>query len=55
MQGGGNMCRKNLTIGIALAAFGAGLLVASFFETPFFCGCLGLMIMVAGVVILKKR
>lgn len=49
------MCRKNLTIGIALAAFGAGLLVASFFETPFFCGCLGLMIMVAGVVILRKR
>jgi membrane-bound ClpP family serine protease len=49
------MCRKNQLIGVALAAFGLGLLVASFFESPFFCGCIGLIALAAGVVILQKK
>ena len=49
------MCRKNQLLGVAVTAFGVGLLVASFFETPFFCGCLGLIAMAVGVVILQKK
>ena len=49
------MCRRKQMFGVALLGFGVGLLVASFFESGFFCGCLGLMIMVAGVVCLQKK
>lgn len=55
LSGGGRMCRKNQLLGVAVTAFGVGLLVASFFETPFFCGCLGLIAMAVGVVILQKK
>ena len=49
------MCRRNQLFGVALLGFGVGLLVASFFESGLFCGCLGLMIMVAGVICLQKK
>ena len=49
------MCRKNQLIGVAISSFGLGFLVASFFESPFFCGCLGLIILAVGVVILQKK
>ena len=53
--GGGSMCRRNQMLGLGLLGFGVGLLVASFFESGFFCGCLGLMIMVVGVICLQKK
>lgn len=49
------MCRRNQLLGVALMAFGLGLLAAGFFESVFFCGCLGLGVMVVGVVILQKK
>ena len=49
------MCRRNQLLGIALIAFGLGLLVAGFFESVFFCGCIGVGIIVAGVVVAQKK
>lgn len=49
------MCRRNQLLGVALMAFGLGLLVAGFFESVFFCGCMGIGIVVVGVVVVKKK
>jgi membrane-bound ClpP family serine protease len=49
------VCRKNQLLGVALLGFGLGFLLASFFESGFLCGCLGLIAMVAGVVCLQKK
>lgn len=49
------MCRKNQLCGIGLLGFGLGLLVASFLESALFCGCLGLVGMAVGIVILQKK
>ncbi len=49
------MCRKNQLLGIATAAFGLGLLVASCFESAFLCGCVGIAAIVVGIVILQKK
>ncbi len=49
------MCRKKQLLGVALLGFGCGLLLASFFELGFLCGCLGLIAMVGGVICLQKR
>lgn len=42
-------------MGVASAAFGLGLLVAGFFESVFFCGCVGIGAIVLGVVFLQKK
>ena len=49
------MCRKNQLIGVALGAFGLGLLVASLFQSLFFCGCVGVGCITIGIVILQKK
>ena len=49
------MCRKNQLCGMALLGFGLGLLRASFFESALVCGCLGLIGMAVGIVILQKK
>jgi len=49
------MCRKNQLLGVTLLGFGLGLLVASFFETGFLCGCLGLIAMTAGILCTQKK
>lgn len=49
------MCRRNQLFGMALAGFGLGLLVAGLFESGFFCGCVGIAAICAGLVILKKK
>ncbi len=49
------MCRKNQLLGIALAAFGLGLLTAVFFESMLFCGCLGMGCVVTGIIVLQKK
>lgn len=49
------MCRRNQLLGVALAGFGMGLVVACLFESTFFCGCVGLIAICAGVCLLKKK
>ena len=49
------MCRKNLLLGCSLVAFGLGMLVASFFESGFSSGLLGVAIIVAGILLLRKK
>lgn len=49
------MCRKNWLLGCSLAAFGLGMFAASFFESGFVSGLLGVAITVAGVLVLRKK
>lgn len=49
------MCRKNQLLGVALAAFGLGLLFAGLFESGFFCGCVAIGLIVAGLVLSRKK
>lgn len=49
------MCRRNQLLGIALAGFGLGLLMACFFESGFFCGCIGLIAIGVGLMIVRHR
>ena len=49
------MCRRNQLLGVALMAFGLGLLMATFFESGLFCGCLGFGDAAVGIVVLQKR
>ncbi len=48
------MCRKNQLWGCAIAAFGVGLLISLFFESGFFCSCIGFGLICVGVVLGKK-
>lgn len=48
------MCRKSQLLGCAVACFGIGMLVSCFFESGFFCCCVGVMALVAGIVLGKK-
>lgn len=41
--------------GGCLACFGLGLLVATCFESLFFCGCLGALLMGGGILVIVKR
>lgn len=49
------MCRRNQLAGVALMAFGLGLLVAGFFESVFFCGCIGVGMIVCGIMVVQKK
>lgn len=49
------MCRRNQLFGVALAAFGLGLLLASCLESGFLCGCFGVIAMVLGILMLQKK
>lgn len=49
------MFRRNQLLGVALVAFGLGLLMATFFESGLFCGCLGFGFVAAGIVVVKKK
>lgn len=42
-------------MGCMLAAFGLGMLAACFFESGFFCGCLGLGLAIGGVALFRKK
>lgn len=49
------MCRKNQLLGAVAVGFGLGLLVATCFESMFFCGCVGVVLLaVGGLFILRK-
>ncbi len=49
------MCRRNQLLGVALTAFGVGLLAASFFESGLFCGFVAVASIVAGICICQKN
>lgn len=49
------MCRKNQLLAVALAGVGAGLLLACFFESGFVQCCLGIGLIVAGVMLLQRK
>lgn len=49
------MCRKNMLLGVGLMGFGLGLLAAGLFESAFFCGFVGVAVLIVGVMILQKK
>ncbi len=49
------MCRKHQIMGIAAGCFGLGLITAVFCESMLFCGCLGLVLVAAGLWLLQKK
>ncbi len=49
------MCRRNQILGVALGAFGIGLLAAGFFESGLFCGFVAVISICVGIGILQKN
>ena len=49
------MCRRNQLCGILALGFGLGLLAAGLFDSVFFCGCLGVALVVTGVIVVRKK
>ena len=49
------MCRKNQLLGIAVLAFGLGLMVACWMASEFVRNCLGFLLIGLGVLILQKK
>lgn len=49
------MCRRKQLCGIGMIGFGLGLLVASFIESVFFCGCLGFGLAVVGILVVQRK
>ncbi len=49
------MCRRNQLLGVALGGVGIGMLLACFFESGFFCCCLGVGLVMAGLCVLQKK
>ena len=50
-----SMCRRNQLLGVGVAGVGIGLLLACFFESGFFCCCVGIGLVIAGVCLLQKK
>lgn len=49
------MCRKNQLLSIAVAAFGLGLLLSGLFDSFFWCSCVGLVFLIVGICLGKKK
>jgi len=49
------MCRKNQMLGAAAAGFGLGLLIATCFESMFFCGCIGAVLLAVGCLVFLRK
>lgn len=49
------MCRRNQLLGVGIIGFGLGLLAAGLFESVFFCGLVGVSVIVVGVVVFQKN
>jgi uncharacterized membrane protein HdeD (DUF308 family) len=49
------MCRRNLLIGCAIAAFGLGLLTSCFIESVFWCVFFGVILAAAGIFLVQKK
>lgn len=49
------MCRKNQLWGIAVLAFGLGLMVGCWMESEFVRNCLGFALIAGGILVLQKK
>lgn len=49
------MCRRSQLRGIALLAFGLGILVGHYLESWFLCSVGGAVLVILGLICLKKR
>lgn len=49
------MCRRNQLLGVVSAGVGIGLLLACLFESGFFCCCVGIGLIITGVLITQKK
>ncbi len=49
------MCRRNQLLGAFLVGVGLGMLAAGLFESMFFCGFVGIGVLVVGVVVVQKK
>ncbi len=49
------MCRKNQLLGVALIAFGLGLLVGCWWESEFARNCCGIGLLAGGILLLQKK
>ena len=49
------MCRRNQLWGLAVLAFGLGLVVGSWLEPVFIRKCCGIGLMAVGVLIVQKK
>lgn len=49
------MCRRNQLLGVWVAGIGIGMLIACFFESGFFCCCVGIWLLIAGVCLTQKK
>ena len=49
------MCRRNQLAGGCLSCFGLGLLIATCFESVFFCGCLGVIVICGGFLVIIRK
>lgn len=49
------MCRRNQLLGVGAMGVGLGMLAACLFESLFFCGFVGVGILIVGVVVVQKK
>lgn len=49
------MCRHNQVLGIALIAFGIGVLLGLWLEGGFICHCIGFGVLIFGCSMLRKK
>ena len=49
------MCRRNQLLGALVAGMGMGFLLACWFESHFFCCCVGIWLVIAGVCLIQKK
>lgn len=49
------MCRRNQLLGVGLGCIGIGMLISCFFESGFFCCCIGIGLVAAGLFVLQKK
>ncbi len=49
------MCRRDQLLGVAMVAFGVGLLAAALFESGIFCTCVAVGAIAVGIGLLQKK
>lgn len=49
------MCRRNQLAGGCLACLGVGMLIATFFESMLLCGCIGVLMVGGGILVISRK
>ena len=49
------MCRRNQLCGVFAAGLGIGMLLSCLFESGFFCCCVGIGLIITGVLVIQKN